>query len=80
VALGVGDDEAEGGEEQDVEEVEEEVGEVDPGPEPAPLVVEEAGHQRVAQELAAIVVHHNAEDMVPLVILPGLPLILQWWG
>ena len=57
VALRVGDGETKSGEEEDEDEVEEEVGKVDPGSKLAPLVVEEAGHQRVAQELATIVVH-----------------------
>ena len=57
VALRVGDGETKGGEEEDENEVEEEVGEIDPGSKLAPLVVEETGHQRVAQELATIVVH-----------------------
>jgi hypothetical protein len=73
VALGVGDDEAEGGEEQDVEEVEEEVGEVDPGPEPAPLVVEEAGDERVVQQLTPVILHHDAENVIVFIVLFWLP-------
>ena len=56
-ALRVGNSEAKGSEEEDEHQVEEEVGEVDPGTKLVPLVVEETGHQRMTQELTPIVVH-----------------------
>lgn len=55
--LWVGHHQSKRGEEDDVNQVEEQVGKVDPGSELAPLVVEQGGDQGVLQQLTAVVLH-----------------------
>lgn len=57
IILRVRHSQSKGSQENDIHKVEEEVGKVEPGTKSVPLVVKEAGHQRMLEELTAIILH-----------------------
>ena len=63
IILWVRHNQSKGSQEYDVHKVEEQVGKVEPSTESVPLVVEEAGHQRMLEELTAVVLHLNQQQI-----------------
>ena len=57
ITLWVRHNQSKGSQEYDIHKVEEQVHEVEPSTKSVPFVFEEAGHQRMLEELTAVVLH-----------------------
>jgi len=63
IILWVRHNQSKGSQKYDIHKVEEQVGKVKPSTKSVPLVVEEAGHQRVLEELTTVVLHLNQQQI-----------------